>query len=127
MILADEPSKRRMCPVTIFLSLALADRVVEGVEKGYQIKSLNISHFPEWKVLKYKPESLNLPIMRRAIQYSISPSRAVPPDRLHKMIHAQFQRAGHAQTLTTIREDNKKAADRERKRRIKVRSNEFAR
>jgi hypothetical protein len=115
MILVDDPSKRHMCPVTIFLAMALADGVIEGVQKGHHLASLT-DDFPTWKVLGYKSEAMNVPIMRRASQNLLSSCRALAPNRLHKMMHAQIQRAGHEPTLETIRDDNRKAATREKKR-----------
>jgi hypothetical protein len=118
MILADDPSKRRMCPVTIFLSLALADGVVQGVQKGHHLASIDIGESPAWKVVKYKPELLDLPVMRRASNNVLLQSRALTPNLLHKMMQTQIQRAGHAQTFQKIREDVKKAAERESRRRL---------
>lgn len=118
MILADDPSKRHMCPVTIFLPFALADGVVEGVQRGHHLASTDIEHSPTWKVMKYKPGLLDLPVMRRATNNFLSPLRALAPKHLHKMMQAQLQRAGHAYTFKTICADNKKAAEREKKRRL---------
>ena len=117
MILADNPSKRHICPVTIFLALALADGVIDGVQ-GHHLTSLEIGEFPAWKVINYKPETLDLPVMRRALHNALSPSRALSPNDLHKTVHTLVQRAGHISTWNAIRDDNKKAAEREKRRRF---------
>ena len=44
MVLTDEPKKRHMCPVTLFLSMAIADGVVEGVDRSDDIALLMPSH-----------------------------------------------------------------------------------
>jgi hypothetical protein len=40
MMLIDEPTKRYMCPVTLFLSMAIADGVIKGISCGSDISSL---------------------------------------------------------------------------------------
>jgi hypothetical protein len=40
MMLMDEPTKRYMCPVTLFLSMAIADGVIKGIGCGSDISSL---------------------------------------------------------------------------------------
>jgi hypothetical protein len=40
MVLIDEPTKRHMCPVTLFLSMAMADSAIDGMHQTSDIESL---------------------------------------------------------------------------------------
>lgn len=61
MILADDPTKRHMCPVTIFLAMAIADGVISSGQLD--------SQFPQWKVLQYAVEKQCLAVWRRCLPH----------------------------------------------------------
>lgn len=116
MILVDEPTKRRMCPVTIFLSLALADGVIKGVRNSEDLTSPNEKGSPVWSIRKYTERGRSLSVLRRASNRTISLSRGMKPNTLQKIMYALVERAGHQQTLDFIQDDNKRAARREKQR-----------
>ena len=108
MILSDNPDRRHMCPVTMFLAMAIADEVVN--------KSQLSEPLPQWTVLKYAAEQNNLAVWRRCSPHRASPSRALKTSTLLDMIRGQISRAGHENTWRTIVDDNRRAARREKKR-----------
>jgi hypothetical protein len=42
MILADDPVKRHMCLVTLFLSMAIADGVIDGVTHSTDLPPFSV-------------------------------------------------------------------------------------
>jgi hypothetical protein len=49
MVLADNPQKRAICPVTLFLGLAIADGAIEGITEIadiYKVKGVTTSTSP---------------------------------------------------------------------------------
>lgn len=119
MILVDNPSNRQMCPVTLFLALAIADGVISDIHEACGLTSLAVHSWPRWTLLPYNGNFLHLPVMRRTGNKSrILSSCPMKPSALDRMMHELVQRAGHQITLATIIQDNRKAAQREKRRRF---------
>lgn len=109
MILADDPTKRHMCPVTIFLAMAIADGVISSGQLD--------SQFPQWKMLQYAVEKQRLAVWRRCLPYKpILSSRELKSSVLLDQLKAQISRAGHEDTWKIIVDDNKRASRREKQR-----------
>src|SRR5690242_15660573 len=116
MILADDPMRRHRCPVTLFLSLAIADGVVQGIRSCGDIASLEIKDPTSWTILTYVDEALGTPVMRKAANKSgHMSSMALLPKVLHRMMQGQIERGRFGSMLEAIHVDNKRAAQREKK------------
>ena len=118
MILIDEPTNRHLCPVTLFLSMAIADGVVDGITCDSDIAALS-SHCQQsgWLPLPYKLGSLHLPVLRRTGNRSrVMSSCIMKPSALYIMMQEQFDRAGHEATFSTMLRDVRNANQRERRR-----------
>jgi hypothetical protein len=64
MMLIDEPTKRHICPVTLFLSMAIADGIIKGISCGSDILLLYGSRQQSgWLLLPYKQNSSRLLIL----------------------------------------------------------------
>jgi hypothetical protein len=116
----DEPTKRYMCPVTLFLSIAIADSVIEGISCGSDISSLYSSRQQSrWLLLPYKQNSSRLSILRRTGNKSrVLSSCSTKPSVLYTIMQAQLERAGHEETFATILRDIRNATQREKRRKI---------
>jgi hypothetical protein len=100
MILIDEPTKRHMCPVTLFLSMAIADGVIDGIGCCSDIASL---YGNGWLLLPYKEGFSRLSILRRTGNKSrVISSCSMKPSVLYTMMQAQLERAGHKKTFATM-------------------------
>jgi hypothetical protein len=109
-VLADNPSKRHLCPVTLFLSLAVADGVVGNIHHS------NLTPHADWTVIPYQANLVHLAVMRRTgSRTRLISSCAIKPAALEKMIHAQVDRAGHRETYAAIINDNHKASLRDKR------------
>jgi hypothetical protein len=116
-VLADVPSKRHMCPVTLFLALAIADGVIRGVRSPADLESVADCDETGWVMLPYQSNSMHMSIIRRVGNQSrLISSCMLKPAALEKMMHAQVERAGHKKAYSTIVHDNQKAALREKRR-----------
>jgi hypothetical protein len=120
MVLIDEPTKRHMCPVTLFLSMAIADGVIGGIGCSSDIASLYGSRQQSgWLLLPYKQSSLRLPVLRRTGNKSrVISSCSMKPSVLYTMMQAQLERAGHNETFATMLRDIRNATQREKRRKI---------
>jgi hypothetical protein len=123
MVLADDPFKRHMCPVTLFFALAIADGVIENVSHIHDLNTVATQDWPGWAVLQYKDGMRDLPVLRRTSYVSTTMTQhAMKPKALDKMTRNQFIRAGHETTLGIILEDNRRAANSFRRERKSKRS-----
>jgi hypothetical protein len=117
MVLIDEPTKRHMCPVTLFLSMALADGVIDGVHQISDIESLCAGRQSGWLLLRYKQDASRLPVLRRTGNRTrVISSCGIKPSMLYTMIQAQLERADHGGTFATILRDIRNATQREKRR-----------
>jgi hypothetical protein len=118
MVLIDEPTKRHMCPVTLFLSMAIADGVIDGINQTSDIASLCRGHQqPEWLLLRYKQDASRLPVLRRTGNRSrVISSCSIKSSILYAMMQAQLERAGHEETFATMLRDIRNATQREKRR-----------
>jgi hypothetical protein len=118
MILIDEPTKRHMCPVTLFLSMAIADGVIDGTDRTSDIASLFRGHqHSGWLLLPYKQDVSHLPALRRTGNKSrVISSCSIKPSVLYTMMQAQLDRAGHEETFATMLRDMRNATQREKRR-----------
>ncbi|KAF1940151.1 hypothetical protein EJ02DRAFT_495665 [Clathrospora elynae] len=117
MILVDDPSKRHMCPVTLFLSMAIADGVIDDISHSSGMTSLCIHQWPNWVQLPYREDLIHLPVLRRTgIKSRVISSCIMKPSVLYKMMQAQIARAGHSDTFATIIRDVRNANQREKRR-----------
>lgn len=111
MVLADNPKNRRMCPVTLFLALAIRDGVVDAVSTIPDLYSVVTRSWPDWVQLQYSTGAGNIPVFRRTGPKSRAiTTQAIKPSMLDKMLRALVKRAGHEATYATILDDNKRAA-----------------
>jgi hypothetical protein len=118
MVLIDEPTKRHMCPVTLFLSMAIADGVIDDIDQTSDIASLCRGH-PQsgWLLLRYKQDASRLPVLRRTGNKSrVISSCCTKPSVLNAMMQAQLNRAGHEETFATMLRDIRNATQREKRR-----------
>jgi hypothetical protein len=118
MILIDEPTKRHMCPVTLFLSMAIADGVIEGIDRSSEIASLFRSYqHSGWLLLPYKQDTSQLPVLRRTGNRTrVISSCGIKPLVLYTMMQALLDRAGHGETFATMLRDIRNATQREKRR-----------
>ena len=116
MILVDDPSQRHMCPVTLFLSMAIADGVIDGIDTPEDLAALDVPASPEWTSLPYRTDFAHLPVLRRSGNkpWHICNS-AIKPYTLNSMIQAQVDRAGHRDTFLAITEDAHNTVSKEKK------------
>jgi hypothetical protein len=117
MILADMPESRYICPVTIFLSLAIADCAIDGVHSYSDFLSLVN---PEWLgrvSLPFRADVRNLSVLRRTGNKSKAISSCpMKPYQIQKMIQAQIARAGHKITFASFMQDARMSAQRHKRR-----------
>lgn len=117
MILVDDPSNRHMCPVTLFLALAIADGALEGVHPCSGLAALHFPDWPGWLQVPYSANATHLPVIRRTGNKSrVLSSCAMKPSSLDKMMQGQIERAKHVQTFAMIVQDVRKATQREKRR-----------
>jgi hypothetical protein len=120
MILIDEPTKRHMCPVTLFLLIAIADGVINGISCSSDIATLyGNRQQPGWLLLQYKEGFSRLSILRRTGNKSrVISSCSRKPSVLYTMMQAQLERAGHEKTFATMLRDVRNATQRGKRRKI---------
>ena len=117
MILIDDPNKRYMCPVTLFLSMAIANNVIDGVSTSIDMFSLINHSWSGWLLLPYKQELLHLPVLRRTGNKSrVLSSCVMKPSAVYRMMQAQVDRAGHGDTFAAILQDTRNATQRMKRR-----------
>jgi hypothetical protein len=87
MILADALSDCHMCPVSLFVALAIADGAFEGIMSSDDFLSLGALDWSGYITVPYKQETGRRPVLRRTGNKSntISPC-AMKPSTLYKMI-----------------------------------------
>ncbi|KAI2476673.1 hypothetical protein Ptr902_12020 [Pyrenophora tritici-repentis] len=106
-----------MCPVTLFLSMAIADKVIDGVSTSSDIFSLCNYEWSGWLLLPYKQELSHLPVLRRTGNKSrVISSCVMKPSAVYKMMQAQLDRAGHGDTFAAILRDTRNATQRIKRR-----------
>jgi hypothetical protein len=117
MMLTDLPYNRTMCPVTLFLSLAIADGVFEGISCSKDLASFPTDPTLDWVILPYRPDTESIPVFRRTGNKSKTlTSRAMKASLLHKSMQAQISRAGHDIAFAKLQQDVRKASSRETRR-----------
>jgi hypothetical protein len=117
-MLTDLPYNRSMCPVTLLLSLAIADGVFEGISCSEDLASFPTYPALDWVILPYRPDTKSMPVFRRTGNKSKTlTSRAMKASLLHKSMQAQISRAGHEITFAKLQQDVRKASSRETRRR----------
>ncbi|KAF2000210.1 hypothetical protein P154DRAFT_576229 [Amniculicola lignicola CBS 123094] len=111
MIIADNPRRRYMCPVTLFLALAISDGIISQVNGPEDLLSLEVPQWPTWTTIPYRQET-GIAIIRCTWNQSrnMSPVHAMKPSSLDKMMRAQIKRANHTATMAAIVEDNKRTS-----------------
>ncbi|KAF1840107.1 uncharacterized protein K460DRAFT_202525 [Cucurbitaria berberidis CBS 394.84] len=111
MVLVDDPTKRHMCPVTLFLSMAIADGLIDAIHQASEVQQ-----WPNWTPLPYSPNLVHLPVLRRTGNKSrLISSCEMKPTVLHRIMHAQIQRAGHEETFATLLRDVRTATQRDKR------------
>jgi hypothetical protein len=118
MMLADMPSERHICPVTIFLGLAIADGVIPGIKCNDDFTTLISSEWHGWVSLVYRNDISGLAVLRRTGNKSKAISSCpMKVFQLCKMMQAQILRAGHTATNDNLLHDTRTSAQREKRRR----------
>lgn len=96
MMLVDDPVHRHLCPVALFLGLAISDRAFKQLKNVNDLTRLPIPAWPQWAFLPYHPESCQVPILRRlGNQSRVISSAAMKALPLYKMMQGQVQRGEH--------------------------------
>jgi hypothetical protein len=114
MMLMDDPVHRHLCPVALFLGLAISDGAFQHLQDAQTLKELPIPTWPRWASLAYRPGFQKVPVLRRlGNQSRVISSIAMKPFPLYKMIQGQFQRGEHQETFATIVRDVRSAVTRE--------------
>jgi hypothetical protein len=108
-----------MCPVTLFLSMAIVDGVIDGIDCSSDIASLCSPQQSRWLLLPYKQSLSHLPVLRRTGNKSrVISSCSIKPSVLYTMMQAQLERARHEETFATMLRDIRNATQRGKQRRI---------
>lgn len=119
MILADMPENRDICPVTIFLALAIADGALCGVQCNADFTALVRSLEEGWASISYHETIGRLSLLRRTGNNCKTISSCpMKPSQLHKMMQAQVCRAGHQHTFTKLLHDVRLSAQIETRRKL---------
>jgi hypothetical protein len=117
MLLADMPGQRQICPVTLFLALAVADNAIDGVHCTDGFATLLRRPWSGWISLRYRDGVDRLSVLRRTGNKSKAISSCLmKPSVLQKMMQAQISRAGHEDTFVNIVQDVRKSSCREKRR-----------
>lgn len=112
LVLSENPNNRQLCPVTLFLAMAIADGVVDGTLSA----GSGVEQWPTWVKVPFKQDLLQLPVLRRAgNRQRIISSSAIKLSSYYDMIQAQFTRAGHEKLFTTMLREARSATQRENK------------
>jgi hypothetical protein len=102
MVLYEEPQNRAFCPVTHFLALALADKVLEGCDTFADVKAKEVPAGSESCHYRYKQDVALKPILR-----TVEPDRSVSSDKIltyscfSSLIKSLGQRAGYQERLSS--------------------------
>jgi hypothetical protein len=116
MMLVDDPVHRHLCPVTLFLGLAISDGAFAYLKDAQDLKELPIPIWPQWASLPYHPGFQQVPVLRRlGNQSRVISSVAMKSFPLYKMVQGQILRGEHQQTFATITRDVRSAVTRESK------------
>lgn len=112
-----------MCPVSLFLSMAIADGVIAGVNQSSDLEALPIHQWPEWTLLPYRDDYVDLSVLRRTGNKSRQLSSCtMKSPSVYKMMQAQIRRAGHLETYMIILRDLRNASHCERRRKSRLTS-----
>jgi hypothetical protein len=113
MILADLPRDRHICPVTMFLALAIADGAIDGIHSSDEFSALASQEWSGIITLPYNNAAHHLPIFRRTgCKSKAISSCAMKPSALYKMMQAQMMRAGQEHTIANMVNDAKRSPPR---------------
>ncbi|KAF2849432.1 hypothetical protein T440DRAFT_519030 [Plenodomus tracheiphilus IPT5] len=113
MILTDLPRDRHICPVTLFLALAIVDGAIEGINCSDDFSTLAGQDWSGCITLPFNSTVSHLSIFRRTGSKSKTISScAMKPSAVYKMMQAQMIRAGHENTLSNMVHDVKKSSRR---------------
>ncbi|EDN08847.1 hypothetical protein I7I51_00505 [Histoplasma capsulatum] len=99
----DNPA---LCPISHFLSLALADRAFEaqGINTPEDIFRIEVPPYRNSLQLRWRPEMLDIPIFRRTYHTAhgvrISPDRALPYDAFNQYLQRLGRNSGLEEPLT---------------------------
>ncbi|KAF1363482.1 hypothetical protein EJ07DRAFT_152290 [Lizonia empirigonia] len=100
-ILPEIPSKRYMCPVTWFLSLAFADNVFEDIGSYHDLPSIQPIEGSVKFTARYRADALERPIMRGMYpNKSMSQNRIWTYDCFNTALKGVGQRAGYQENLS---------------------------
>ena len=100
MTLYEEPCMRYMCPVTWFLSLALADGVFQDLASLSDLETVQPIPGNLLYRAKYRPEVLERPVMRgMRADKSMSETRIWTYDCFNSALKGAGQRAGYQENL----------------------------
>ena len=117
MILVDSPGQRHICPVTLFLALAIADGAIKGISSRDDLLVLAGREHSDCITLPYNHNVGHLPVLRRTRSKSKAMSScAMKSSVLHKMMQAQISRAGHENTFNDLLRDVRMSSQREKRR-----------
>jgi hypothetical protein len=123
MILADDPSNRHACAVTLFLAMATADGAFDGITGSSDLYNLSVPVWPVWGSLPIRSDLGQLPILRRvAAKSRMISSHAIKGTVLHKMMQTQIERSGYTGFSAALQLDIKHAVRREQRREFYVHS-----
>jgi hypothetical protein len=65
MLVVDDPVHRHLCPVTLFLGLAISDGAFAYLKDAQDLEELPIPNWPQWVSLPYHPGFRQVPVLRR--------------------------------------------------------------
>lgn len=108
LLLVENPNDRSLCPVSLFVALAIADNVIP---RNFQ--SACTAQLP-WIELVYAKGANNLPVFRQAgNDRKLLMFKAIKPKAMTKLLRAITIRAQMEQIFRTIQEDNLRSREQE--------------
>ena len=99
------PSDRSLCPVSYFLALAFADGVFAEISEPSQLSNLRVPRNLNALFLSYKPDKMNLPVLRCQRGHGVSGN--APDERIYtvkgltNLLKPLGERAGYPEVLYT--------------------------